>query len=250
MRTSNPALNSKTFSGFQGAITEENRMTLLGTVNKTYILLLLLVASAATTWWLTAPLPDVSFLWPWLLGTSLVAFGVALVTVRNKQRAAITGPIYVVLEGVIVGALSMIFEQTYPGIVLQAVGLTFGILFVLLLIYSTGVIKVTDNFRLGVVAATGAIALLYLVTFGLQFFGVDIAFVHDASEWGIAFNLFVIVIAALNLVLDFDFIESGVKQGAPKFMEWYAAFGLMVTLIWLYIEILRLLGRSRRRGRR
>ena len=120
----------------------------------------------------------------------------------------------------------------------------------LLLIYSSGVIKVTDNFRLGVVAATGAIALLYLVTFGLQFFGVDIVFIHDASGWGIAFNLFVIVIAALNLVLDFDFIESGVKQGAPKFMEWYAAFGLMVTLIWLYIEILRLLGRSRRRGRR
>ena len=122
MRTSNPALNSKTFSGFQGAITEENRMTLLGTVNRTYILLLLLIASAAATWWLTAPLPDVSFLWPWLLGTSLVAFGVGLVTVRNKQGAVITGPIYVVLEGIIVGVLSMLFEQAYPGIVIQGSG--------------------------------------------------------------------------------------------------------------------------------
>jgi uncharacterized YccA/Bax inhibitor family protein len=145
------------------------------------------------------------------------------------------------------GAISAIFEKQYPGIVIQAVGLTFGVLFCLLLAYKSGMIKVTQNFRLGVVAATGGIALLYFVNIIMSFFGARIPFIHEAGLLGIGFSLFVVVIASLNLVLDFDFIEKGAEAGAPKYMEWYGAFGLIVTLIWLYLEILRLLAKLQRR---
>jgi uncharacterized YccA/Bax inhibitor family protein len=160
---------------------------------------------------------------------------------------AFTAPIYALLEGLFLGGISAIFEAQYPGIVIQAVSLTFGTLFCLLLAYRSGIIKVTENFKLGVAAATGGIALIYLATLVLGLFGVRMPFIHESGLIGIGFSLFVVVIAALNLVLDFDFIESGAKSGAPKYMEWYAAFGLMVTLIWLYIEILRLLAKLRSR---
>jgi uncharacterized YccA/Bax inhibitor family protein len=172
----------------------------------------------------------------------------ALVTIFKKSWAGITTPLYALFEGLVLGGLSAIFEAQFPGIVLQAVGLTFGTLFCLLLAYSTRLIRATENFKLGVVAATGAIALIYLASFVLRLFGINIPYIHDGGLIGIAFSLFVVVVAALNLVLDFDFIESGAANGAPKYMEWYGAFGLMVTLIWLYIEMLRLLSKLRSRN--
>jgi len=138
-------------------------------------------------------------------------------------------------------------EQRYPGIAIQAVGLTFGTLLAMLLAYKSGVIRATEKFKIGVFAATGGIMLLYLVDIVLHFFNRPIPFIHEGTPVGVAFSLFVVVIAALNLVLDFDLIETGVNNGAPKYMEWYGAFGLMVTLIWLYLEILRLLAKARRR---
>ena len=160
-----------------------------------------------------------------------------------------TAPLYAVLEGLFLGAVSAMFELRFPGIVMQAVGLTFGTMAALLMAYRSGLIKVTENFKLGIVAATGGIALLYLVNIGMRLFGFEgMAFIHEGSLLGIAFSGFVVVIAALNLVLDFDFIETGVEQGAPKYMEWYAAFGLLVTLIWLYLEMLRLLSKLQSRN--
>ena len=172
---------------------------------------------------------------------------VGLITVFKKEWAPVTAPLYCVLQGLFLGIVSAIFEQMFPGIVLQAVLLTFGTLATLLLAYQTGLIKATENFKLGVTAATGGIMLIYLINFVMSFFGSGIPYIHESGTFGILFSLFVVVIAALNLVLDFDFIENGVEQKAPKYMEWYAAFGLLVTLIWLYIEILRLLAKMRSR---
>jgi len=154
----------------------------------------------------------------------------------------------IILLFLMLGGISSIFESMYPGIVIQAVALTFGTLFALLFAYKSGLIKATENFKLGVAAATGAIFMIYLATIVLGMFGVSIPFIHESGLIGIGFSLFVVTIAALNLVLDFDFIETGAETGAPKFMEWYAAFGLMVTLVWLYIEILRLLAKLRSRN--
>jgi len=145
--------------------------------------------------------------------------------------------------GLAIGGISAFFEAQFPGIVIQAVALTFGTLLCLLLVYKSRIIKVTANFRLGVVAATGGIAIIYFLTIVLGFFGIRMPYIHESGVIGIGFSVFVVTIAALNLVLDFDFIENGAASGAPKFMEWYAAFGLMVTLIWLYLEILRLLAK-------
>jgi len=142
-----------------------------------------------------------------------------------------------------VGGISARFESMFPGIVIQAVGLTFTTLFSLLMAYKSGWIRVTENFRLMVVAATGGICCLYLVNFAMSFFGARIPYIHESGLIGIGFSLFVVGIASANLVMDFDFIEKGAERGAPKFMEWYGAFGLMVTLVWLYLEILRLLAK-------
>ena len=243
MRTSNPALNAKTFERF-GSVAGAEPMTIEGTVNRTAFLLLILTATAAWTWSQTfAGAPVGGF----LLGGFLGGFVVALVTIFKPTWSPVTAPVYAALEGLALGALSAMLQARYPGIVIQAVALTFGTLAALLMAYRSGLIPVTENFKLGVVAATGGIALFYLVAMGLSFFGVRIAFLHEGSWLGIGFSLFVIVIAALNLVLDFDFIEKGAEHGAPKFMEWYAAFGLIVTLIWLYLEILRLLSKLRSR---
>ena len=244
MRTSNPALNEKAFKG-QVAIGEA--MTLQGTVNKTGALLLCVVATAAWTWGLShSNTPEAAI--PWMIGGVLGGFAVALVTIFKKTWSPITAPIYALLEGLALGGISAIFEKMYPGVAIQAVGLTLGTLFVMLLAYKTGMIRATQGFKLGVIAATGGIAVLYLVEMALSFFfHVQVLAINGSGRWGIAFSLFVVVIAALNLVLDFDMIETGVNGGAPKYMEWYGAFGLMVTLIWLYLEILRLLGKARRR---
>ena len=248
MRTANPALNAKTFRNLPAAVDTDQAMTIQGTVNKTSIMLLLLIISASWTW-------GKFFSWggnsaavyPWMIGGAIGGFAVAMVTVFKKHWSGITAPIYAILEGLFLGGISAVFEAMYPGIVMQAVTLTFGTLFGLLLAYKSGLIKVTENFRLGLVAATGGIFLVYMASFILGFFGINMPFIHESGLIGIGFSLFVVVIAALNLVLDFDFIEQGAEAGAPKFMEWYGAFGLMVTLIWLYVEMLRLLAKLRGR---
>jgi uncharacterized YccA/Bax inhibitor family protein len=244
MRTSNPALNERAFKG-QVAIGEA--MTLQGTVNKTGFLLLCVVATAAWTWGLShSNQPEAAL--PWMIGGLLGGFVVALVTIFKKTWSPFTAPIYALLEGLALGGISALLELRYPGIAIQAVGLTFGTLFVMLLAYKTGVIRATERFKVGVIAATGGIMVFYLIGMVLRvFFHFQVPVIYGGGMWGILFSLFVVVIAALNLVLDFDMIETGVNGGAPKYMEWYGAFGLMVTLIWLYLEILRLLAKARRR---
>jgi uncharacterized YccA/Bax inhibitor family protein len=244
MRTSNPALNEKAFKG-QVAIGEA--MTLQGTVNKTGLLLLCVVATAAWTWGLShSNTPEAVY--PWMIGGLIGGFVVALVTIFKKTWAPFTAPLYALLEGLALGGISAVFEKTYHGIALQAVGLTLGVLFVMLVAYKTGLIRATQGFKIGVIAATGGIAVFYLVEMILSFlFHFQFSAINGGGYLGIAFSLFVVVIAALNLVLDFDMIETGVNGGAPKYMEWYGAFGLMVTLIWLYLEMLRLLAKANRK---
>ena len=239
LRSGNPALTSKIFLELGRADTA-NAMTIQGTVNKTGLALLLLMASATLTW----NSPEASgLIWVGALG----GFIVALITIFNKTAAPYTVPVYAVLEGLFLGGISRIFESMYPGIVQQAVFLTFGTLGALLLAYRSGLIKATENFKLGVTAATGGIAFVYLVSIVMGFFGIHFSMIHCSGPMGILFSAFVVVIAALNLVMDFDFIEEGAENGAPKYMEWYGAFGLLVTLIWLYLEILRLLAKLRKR---
>jgi uncharacterized YccA/Bax inhibitor family protein len=184
---------------------------------------------------------------PWMMGGLIGGFVTAMVTIFKKEWAPVTAPIYAALEGLALGGLSAVFEMQYHGIVLQAVALTFGTMICMLIAYRSGLIKVTDKFRLGVVAATGAIALVYLATLVLSFFHVAVPFIYGGGTVGIVISLVIVTVAALNLVLDFDFVEQAAGAGAPKYVEWYAAFGLMVTLIWLYLELLRLLGNLRRR---
>ena len=184
---------------------------------------------------------------PFIMVGGIGGFVMALVTTFKKEWSAVTAPIYAVLEGLALGGLSAIFELRYPGIVVQAVALTFATLFCLLGAYKSGMIKATENFKLGVVAATGAIALVYLASWILSFFHVPMTFMTDSSPLSIGISVVIVIVAALNLVLDFDFIEQGATYGAPKYMEWYAGFGLLVTLVWLYMEILRLLAKLRER---
>jgi len=248
MRTANPALNDKTFANFGASFDTRDRsdlMSLQGTVTKTGFLLAILVAAGAFTWKMTYQNPAGAY--PWLIGGVIGGLIFGLVTAFKPSASPYTAPIYAAAEGLFLGAISALFEQRYPGIVVQAVGLTFGTLAALLLAYTSGLIKPTENFKLGVTAATGGVFLLYLASFVLGFFGVHIGFIHDSGLLGIGFSVVVVIIAALNLVLDFDFIETGVQRGAPKYMEWYGAFGLLVTLVWLYLEILRLLAKLRER---
>lgn len=242
MRSGNPALTDSTFEGTRYSA---NPMTLGGTVNKTAILLALALLTATWTWQSTAEHGAAHGMFLAMAGAvgGLVA---ALITIFAKKAAPYSAPVYALLEGLAIGGISAHYELQYPGIVLQAVGLTFGTLFGLLMAYKSGLIRATENFKLGVIAATLGIALVYLVSFVMSLFGKPIGFIHEGGLYGIAFSGFVVVIAALNLVLDFDFIEEGVASGAPKHMEWYAAFGLMVTLVWLYFEILRLLAKAKR----
>jgi uncharacterized YccA/Bax inhibitor family protein len=245
MRTSNPTLNDKVFKGLPGTMGET--MTLEGTVNKTGILLLCAMATAAWTWHLamnpaTEPI-DALLLVVGLVGGLIFA----LVTTFKKTWAPVTAPMYALLEGLVLGSISAMLEQRYPGIAIESVCLTFGTMFVLLLAYRSGMIKVTQKFRLGVIAATGAIFLFYMAEMLLGFFGIHFTSVNGSGPLGIGISLVIVCVAALNLVLDFDFIERGVDAGAPKYMEWYGAFGLMVTLVWLYLEMLRLMAKVRRR---
>jgi uncharacterized YccA/Bax inhibitor family protein len=243
MRSGNPALTAETFRGVPRAIGDE-AMTIQGTVNKTALALLILLAAAAYTWNLGVRDPRVPvFMMIGVIG-GLIA---AMATIFKPTWAPVTTPIYAALEGLALGGISATFEARYPGLVSQAVFLTFGTLGALLLAYRSGLIKVTENFKLGVFAATGGIALVYLIGFVMSFFGASIPLIHSSSTFGIVFSLVVVGVAALNLVLDFDFIEQGAARGAPKYMEWYGAFGLLVTLVWLYLEMLRLLAKLQER---
>ncbi len=240
MRTANPALNTKTFDV---ANTGAGVMTVQGTVSRTAMLLALLFAATMLTWNPTAPQNGTG----WIVIGAIAGFVVALITIFNKKAAPVTAPIYAVCQGVMLGGISCLFEARFPGIVMQAVLLTFGTLGALLLAYTSRLIRVTENLKLGIVAATGGIALFYLVSWILSLFHVNIPMINGSGPVGIIFSAVIVVVAALNLVLDFDFIEQGVEQGAPKYMEWYAAFGLIVTLVWLYMEILRLLSKLHNR---
>ncbi len=246
MRTANPTLNEKVFTAF-GRTRFEEAMSIQGAVNKTAVLLALALLSAGWTWNLFTASGNAAAVGPWLMVGAIGGLVVALVTTFKPAWAPVTAPAYALLEGLVLGGLSAIFEASYPGIAFQAVGLTAATLGALLLAYKSGLIRATPSFKRGIIAATGGIFLLYLASFLLNFFGVRIPGIFDAGLVGILFSGFVVTIAALNLVLDFDLIERGAAQGAPKYMEWYGAFALLVTLIWLYIEILRLLSKLRAR---
>ena len=243
MRSGNPALTADTFATFP-AVADDQAMTIGGAVNKTALSLLILLIAANFVWNRGASDP---LLWTFTLVGVIGGFLVAIATVLKQTWAPLTTPLYAGLEGLALGGISVVFEATYPGIVSQAVFLTFGTLGALLAAYRSGVIRATENFKLGVVAATGGIALLYGLSFILGFFGMSVPLIHSSGTFGILFSIFVVVIAALNLVLDFDFIEQGAERRAPKYMEWYGAFGLLVTLVWLYLEILHLLAKLQSR---
>ena len=183
----------------------------------------------------------------WLIPALLVGLGLAIVTIMKPKLARFTGIFYAAAEGAVLGAISHLYESQFNGIVLQAIGLTIGVFVVMLFLYATRIVRVTNKFRTGVIAATGAIFLVYMVSIVMHLFGANIPFIHDAGPIGIGFSLLVVGLAALNLMLDFDFIERGVAAGAPRYMEWYGAFGLLITLVWLYLELLRLLSKLQSR---
>ena len=241
LRSGNPALNSKIFQNLErnnnGPLLRDDVMTIQGTVDKTGISLALLMFAGYFAY-----VPNgFSFM---IIG-GFGGFIVALITVFKKTWAPITVPLYAMLEGLFLGSVSYMYGQLYEGIVFNAIILTVSILLSLLFAYKSGLIKATENFKLGVIAATGGIFLVYLFAIIGSFFGLSISFLDptNGSLMSIGISLFIVVIASLNLVLDFDYIEEGAEKGAPKYMEWYGAFGLLVTLVWLYLEILRLLAK-------
>jgi uncharacterized YccA/Bax inhibitor family protein len=238
-RSTNPAFRAMTTASARSFEATET-MTAQGAANKTLLLLVFLLIPAAYSWSQFTAGANMSL---YIGGGVIGGLVFALVTTFKPTWARITAPLYAAFEGLFLGAISAYFEAQYPGIASQAIALTFGTLLTMLIVYKTGLIKVTHKFRMGVVAATGGIALIYLASWILGFFNISLPLLHNASLFSIGFSLLVVGIAALNLVLDFDFIDQGEAQDAPKHMEWYAAFGLMVTLIWLYIEFLRLLSK-------
>ncbi|MFT4569319.1 MAG: putative YccA/Bax inhibitor family protein [Hyphomicrobiaceae bacterium] len=239
LRSGNPALSAKTFSNAT-SFGDNDVMTVAGTVNKTAVALIILFATASWTWSLGPADPRAGAL---MMGGFIGGFVMAMATIFKKTWAPYTTPAYAALEGLALGGISVSFEARYPGIASQAIFLTFGTLGALLMAYRSGLIKATENFKLGVFAATGGIMMIYVVSFVMSFFGSSIPLIHSSGTFGILFSVGVVIIASLNLVLDFDFIEEGAEAGAPAYMEWYAAFGLLVTLVWLYLEILRLLAK-------
>ena len=248
-KSSNPVFGKNIFN--QAATnTSDGVMTVNGTINKTGLMLLIVVFAATFTWrkFMGAVDPALPGAMPpgligWMIGGAIGGFITALITVFSPRRAAMTSPIYAVFQGLFLGAISAMFEAMYPGLVMRAVSLTFGVFFIMLLLYRSGTIRATEKFRTVIFAATGGIALVYLVSFVAGMFGANFGFMHGNSLISIGFSLVVVVVAALNLILDFDMITKGANARAPKYMEWYGAFGLMVTLIWLYLEMLRLLSK-------
>ena len=246
-KTSNPVFKERVFHRDYASASEV--MTVNGTVNKTALMLLLVIASAVFTWNKffeavgTGSQAAMSAVMPWVIVGGIGGFITVLVTVFRPQSSGISAPVYAVFEGLLLGGISAIFESMYSGIVMRAVALTLAVFATMLFFYRSGIIKVTKKFMLGVFAATAGIALVYFISFIAGFFGANLGFLYGNSNFSIGFSLVVVGIAALNLVLDFSFIERASASGAPKYMEWYGAFGLMVTLVWLYLEILRLLAK-------
>ena len=241
MRSSNPVMTGRIYEK-AGSALSDNVMTINGTINKIGLMLLLVIVSASYTWNLV--LGDD----PGRVGTLAIVGGIggfimAMVTVFSPKSSPYTAPVYAILEGMFLGAISAVINARYPGVAFQAVLLTIGTLFTMLFLYRSGTIRATPKFRRGVMMATGAVFFAYMISWIMSLFGMPMGFMHSSGPLGILISLVIIVIAALNLIMDFDFIEKGSQMGAPKFMEWYGAFGLMVTLIWLYIEFLRLLSR-------
>lgn len=248
LKSGNPALNDKTFqAGF--ALSDSEVMTERGTLNKFFLLCVLVIAAASCTWSAANDGKDITS-WIWI--GALGGLGVAIVTIFKPVWSSFLAPVYALLEGLFVGGISVtynhIFDKIAPGIVMQAVALTFGTVIAMFVLYRFRVIKATEKFKSVIMIATAGIAVFYLISLGLSFFNVNIGFLHEGSLLGIGFSLVVVCIAALNLILDFDRIETGVAMGAPKYMEWYGAFGLIVTIVWLYLEILRLLAKLNSRN--
>lgn len=242
-KSGNPTLNEKMFGGTVG-LTQSETMTERGTLYKFGMMMLLLLASASFTWKAAAEGKNVV---PWMIGSAILGLILVFVMVFKKQWSSFLAPIYAIAEGVFVGAISAYYNNAFakvaPGIVMQAVGLTFGVVIAMFLLYQFGVIKATQQFKSIIITATAGIAIFYALSFILRLFGVQMPLIHDNSTWGIIFSFIVVGIAAMNLILDFDLIEQGAKRGAPKYMEWYGAVALMVTIVWLYLEILRLLSK-------
>jgi len=247
-KSGNPTLSEKFFQKHLQAGSDEV-MTERGTLNKFGFLFLMVLAGAAFAWNAFYQGKDV---FPWMIGAAIGGLIVALVICFKPKWSPYLAPAYGLLEGVFVGAISAYFNfafaETAPGIVMQAVGLTFGVVIAMFLLYNFGVIKATQRFKSIVITATAGIALFYALAMILRLFNIQMPLIHDSGMWGIGFSLLVVAIAAMNLILDFDMIEQGSAMGAPKYMEWYGAFGLMVTIIWLYIEILRLLSKLNSRN--
>lgn len=243
-KTSNPILKEKNFRDAE--FTTSARMTVNGTLNKAILMLVVLLLTASYVWHKLST-GDLAAVQSMMMLGLFGGVGVVLYTVFTRKINAVTSLIYAGFEGLAIGGISALMNMSYPGIVLQAVTITFGIAFAMLLLYRMQIIKVTDKFRMGVMGATTGIFFIYLISMVLRMFGIQVPFIHSTGMFGIGFSLFVIGIAALNLVLDFDFIDRASTYGAPEKMEWMGAFGLMVTLIWLYIEVLRLLSILNRR---
>lgn len=242
----NPTLGDKVLEKIPLSTNAQNRMTIEGSVNKTLILLALVIGAAAFSWNHTfRAISGEVGMGAFIAGGAIGGLIFALITIFKKEWSGVTAPLYAVCEGFFLGAISALFENEFQGIVFQAIGLTFGVLLVMLFLYRSRIIKVTEKLRMGVIMATGAVALVYLLSFVLSFFSIRMPFIHEGGIIGVGISLVIVGIAAFNLLLDFDFIEKGSARGLPKYMEWYGGFGLMVTLIWLYLEILRLLAKLR-----
>ncbi|HVW85461.1 MAG TPA: Bax inhibitor-1/YccA family protein [Bryobacteraceae bacterium] len=249
MKSSNPVLSTATYTGTAVHAGYGPSMTISGTVNKAGVLMLLVLVAAAWTWNQFFTTRDLASIGGFTMIGAFGGFIAAMVTVFKKEWSPITAPIYAVLEGLFLGALSATMELRFPGIAIESVALTFGTCLCMLLIYRAGIIRATEKFTIGLLAATGGIALIYFLSMILGFFHVQIPGIFGGGPIGILFSLAVVTIAALNLILDFSMIEEGARRGAPKYMEWYSAFGLMVTLIWLYLEMIRLLAKLREERR-
>lgn len=241
----NPLSNARVYAGLDRSDASD-AMTVQGTVNKTAFLLLLLIFSAAWTWKRSfAGGFDAAV--PWMLAGVLGGVLSLAVVIFNKRRAAVMAPLYAGCEGLVLGGLSALMEAAYPGIALQAVGLTLCVLFALLTAYTAGIIAVTKRLYQVTALCTFAILMIYLATLVLAFFGIRMPYIHESGPIGIGFSLLVVTVAALNLLIDFEIIKAGAEEGAPRSMEWFGAMSLMVTLVWLYLEILRLLAKLRSR---
>ncbi len=234
-KSSNPILNETTFAqdqvkDFAG---EENLMTIQGAMNKTFILFGIMILTAAVNFSMANP-----FL---TIGGAIAGLIVVFIAVAKKERSGTLAPIYAALEGLFVGGISAMYAAFQGGLIIQAVSLTMMVFFMMLFIYKTNIIPVTNKLRTGIIMATGAVFLVYMLSFVLGMFGINIPYLHEGGTIGIVISLVIIGIASLNLLLDFDLFEKGEEYGAPQYMEWFAGMSLLITLIWIYIEILRLL---------